>query len=197
MNMPGFQIVTPSSIEPLTLDEAKGHLRVDISDDDALITAMVKAAREYAESYTHRALLTQTWKYYVHEWPRDPYKQWIDLPFPPLQSVASVVYQDCNGLNWTWSTSQYQVDAVSEPGRVLLAYQCAWPSVTLNVGNPICITFSCGYGTPDDIPEGIKLGMKVDLTDLYDHRGEILAGVGVQHLKTVDRLYSQFKTFEF
>jgi len=73
--------------EPIELSEAKTHLRVEIDDDDGLIQGMIKAARENCEAVTHRALITQTWKYYLDKWPD---KDYIELPLPPLQSVSSL-----------------------------------------------------------------------------------------------------------
>lgn len=186
--------VTPPSEEPITLDQAKNHLRVDIEDDDGLIDSLIKVSREYAEAVTGRALITQTWKMYLTDWPEEDY---IELPYPPLQSISSITYEDYNGTVTTWAATHYKVDTYSEPGRVVLAYDDTWPTATLNVSNPICITFVCGYGTPDDIPESIKAGMKIDLSDLYDNRASIVIGQAINHLSTVDRLYAPCRTFKF
>ena len=51
----------PPAGEPLTLAEAKLHLRVDLNDDDALIAALISAAREQVEFLTGQRLITQTW----------------------------------------------------------------------------------------------------------------------------------------
>ncbi len=97
----------------------------------------------------------------------------------------------------TWAATNYVVDTQSEPGRIVLAYNKIWPTSTLNVSNPICVTFVCGYGTPDDVPEMIKSGMKVDLADLYSNRQSILVGQTYNHLPTVDRLYWPNRIFQF
>jgi uncharacterized phage protein (predicted DNA packaging) len=39
-------------MEPLTLSEAKIHLRVDGEDEDALISSLITASREVVENYT-------------------------------------------------------------------------------------------------------------------------------------------------
>ena len=55
-------LTVPPAGEPLTLAEAKPHLRVDLNDDDALITALISAAREQVEFLTGQRLITQTWE---------------------------------------------------------------------------------------------------------------------------------------
>ena len=71
--------VTPPAVEPLTLQEAKDHLRVDHTDDDSLIDPMIKTARMYAEGKTRRALITQTW-----DWLLDSFPAWtLTVPMPP------------------------------------------------------------------------------------------------------------------
>jgi uncharacterized phiE125 gp8 family phage protein len=187
-------LVTAPAEEPVKIEDAKQHLRVDIEDDDNLILSMTAAAREHAENVTHRKLITQTWRYYLDEWPTD--KSYIELPFPPLQSVTSVKYTDSDLTVHTWSTAEWETDIYEEPGRVVLSYGETWPTDTLNVASPIVVEFVCGYGTPDDVPEGIKLGIKVDLADLYEQREAWVQGV-YEHLPTIDRLYAPYRNFRF
>jgi uncharacterized phiE125 gp8 family phage protein len=63
------QLIQGPAVEPLSLDEAKLHLRVDIVDDDELITVLIQAAREYCEEFCHRAFITQTWKLVLDHFP--------------------------------------------------------------------------------------------------------------------------------
>ena len=78
-------LTTPPAVEPVTLAEAKAHLKIDTTDDDALITALIPAARARAEWHTGRALVTQGWTLWLDAWP-----DIIAIPLPPLQAVASV-----------------------------------------------------------------------------------------------------------
>ena len=43
--------------EPLTLKEAKAHLRVEFDDDDLLIESLIVAAREWAEGFLNLPLV--------------------------------------------------------------------------------------------------------------------------------------------
>ena len=55
------KLITPPALEPISLQEAKAHLRVDFGDDDDYISALITAARDFAEGFTRRAFLTQSW----------------------------------------------------------------------------------------------------------------------------------------
>lgn len=56
------RLVTPPSGEPVTLAEAKGHLRLEEADDDPMVSLLITAARQYIEEYCWRGLLQQKWE---------------------------------------------------------------------------------------------------------------------------------------
>lgn len=168
------KLITAPASEPLTLAEAKLHLRVDVADDDTLITALIVAARQYCESVLWRALMPQTWEFYLDEWPCDDE---IELPKPPLQSVTSVKYTNSVGATTTMSAGDYTVDTASEPGRVVLNYGTWWPTVTLATANPIAIRYVCGYADAVHVPETIKAAMKLLIGHLYENREAVVAGL--------------------
>lgn len=159
--------------EPVTLDEIKDHLRiVDFTDHDSQLIGLITASREWVESYTGRALIQQTWKYYLQDWPSGDE---FELPFPPLQSVTSIKYTDSDDDETEWDSTEYEVDTDSEPGRVILAYGYTWPSTTLHPKNPIKVEFVAGYdseGSPADylvnIPQAIKAAILLDIEINYD-----------------------------
>lgn len=161
------------AVEPLSLDEAKLHLRVDIGDDNELITALIVAARQYVEGATNRALISQTWRLSLDYW---PYANCIRLPKPPLQSVTSLVYLDEDGNQTTWDASNYIVDTDSEPGRLVLADDASWPSLTLYPSNPIRVTYVAGYGDEgSDVPEHLRLALKLLIGHWYENREAIVS----------------------
>jgi uncharacterized phiE125 gp8 family phage protein len=55
----GLERIVPPALEPLTLAETKLYLRVDHPDDDQAILRLIQTAREAAEEYLRRSLLTQ------------------------------------------------------------------------------------------------------------------------------------------
>ena len=56
-----YKLLVEPAIEPITLSEAKQHLRMEVSDDDALITLLIAAGRQYAEQLTRTSFITQQW----------------------------------------------------------------------------------------------------------------------------------------
>jgi len=138
--------------------------------EDDLLTAIIQAAREYVEDVTRRALLTQTWYYYLNEFPSD--KDYIVLPFGNLQSVTSIKYKDSDGTETTMTvTTDYLVETNGEGyGRIVLPYGGSWPSATLYPSNPIIIEFVCGWTAAANIPSKIRTAAKMICSDLYENR---------------------------
>lgn len=191
--MSALKLVTPPAIEPVSLEEAKAHIRQDSPADDAYITGLITEARETIENLARRALISQTWRLSLDRWPAVDY---ISLPRPPLASVTSLIYLDQAGDDTTWASSNYIVDSDSEPGRLVLAYNVSWPSTpTLYPVNPIQITYVAGYGDEAaDVPAMWKKAILMLLGHWYENRETAMAGspvkdipVGVQDLIWLDR----------
>lgn len=162
----GLVLVSPPSEEPVSLAEAKNHLRVDIADDDGLILALITAAREYCEGFQNRAYLTQTWQLWLDGWPEGSE---IIIPRPPLQVVNSVKYYGADNTEYILPPAEYFVDTKSEPGRIVLAYGKSWPSITLRPANAVCVEFVAGYGnSAASVPEKVKQAMVIHMKLLYD-----------------------------
>jgi uncharacterized phiE125 gp8 family phage protein len=163
----GLKLVTPPAAEPLTLAEAKAHLRVDSASEDDLITGLIKAAREWCEEYQNRAYITQTWDLCLDAFPESP----SYLPKPPLQSIASFKYYDKEGTEHVFDAADYVVDTAGFKGRISLAYGKSWPSVTLQPMNGVVIQFVAGYGDAvTDVPERIRSAIKLLIGHLYENR---------------------------
>lgn len=180
-DMPDWRLSLQSAPaeEPVSLEEAKLHLRVDHDDEDTLINADIAAARRYCEqTVLSRALITQTWDLYMDKWPDGDE---LLIPQPPLQSVDEVAYTDEDGTEFTFDAVNYIVDTASEPGRIALKSTASWPSVTLQVVNGVRVRFTAGYGdAAGDVPETIRKAMKLLIGDLYEHREESLVVQGLQ-----------------
>lgn len=187
-------LVTAPTAEPVTLAEAKLHLRVDDNADDVLIGALITASRQHAEHDTRRALVTQTWKLVLDAFPESV----ITLDRAPVSAVVSVVYIDPEGVSQTLSAAGYQLDAVTEPCRLVPAYGSTWPATRAQV-NAVTVTYTCGYGNPDTVPESIKRWMLLRIGALYENREEVLTGraITLAPLPFVDALLAPYRLLEF
>lgn len=169
----GLTLVTAPATEPLTTAEAKAHLRVDSSDEDTYIDALVKAARQHIEEDLGRALITQTWDYTLDAFPSDGSA--IQIPRPPLVSVTSVSYVDTAGATQTVTASDYVVNTGKRKGEITLAYGAAWPA-TRQQANAVTIRFVAGYGAASAVPETIKTALRLTLGDFFDLRSGSIVG---------------------
>jgi uncharacterized phiE125 gp8 family phage protein len=161
-----FQLIIPAFEEPYSLSEAKLAWRVTIDDDDALITSLITASREHAETVCHRQILTATYALVLDCF---PHGSAIALPRPPLQSVTRVTYVDTAGVAQTLPSGAYGIDTASEPGRVYLNQGCVWPSVARQP-NVVRIEFVAGYPSPEDVPRSLIVGMQLLAGHWYEQR---------------------------
>jgi uncharacterized phiE125 gp8 family phage protein len=176
----------PPAIEPVTLDEAKAHLRLDTDTDDAYVSALIVAARERVELFLRRALITQTFEYTLDQFLASSF---IDLPRPPLRSVDWIKYIDAAGNQQTLPPEVYVVDASSnEMGRVALAWNQFWPITRWSI-NSIVIRFVAGYGDKaEDVPQAIRHGILIEISNLYENREDIVIGQTINMVPLSERL---------
>lgn len=166
--MIGLTLITAPTVEPVTVDEAKRTLRVDLADEDGEILDLIAAARSLVEERTHRRFLTQTWDYAVDVFParRDP----LVVPYGPLQSITSLTVYDDAGAASTWSSANYVVDTRMVPGRVCLAPNASWPRSTRSQVAAV-VRFVCGHGsTRETVPMPLRQAVKVALLPMYERR---------------------------
>ena len=162
--------IADAASEPVTLAEAKTHLRVTDEAEDDYIAGLIKTAREAVESFTGRALITQSWLFTIDAWPRDACWPWVDLPRPPLIAVTAVKTYDAAGAATVWDTAQYGVDANATPGRLYRAPGAMWPEPGRRVAG-IEIAFTAGYGeSAASVPPALRQGLLLQLAHLFQNR---------------------------
>lgn len=188
---------TAATTWPVSLSEAKSHLRVDISDDDALIHRQIKAIVHDLERRYNTAFITQTWTLYLDNWPGLA----IELPRFPLQSVTSVKYTPYGGVAATFSSDSYTVDTYTKPGRVVLDSRSAWPGDELEDVNGIAVEFVAGYGNAEnDVPDPIRQAILLILGNWYENRETLIVGAKFANAPdlNIDRLLMMnYREFHF
>lgn len=184
----GLVVVTPPASEPLTLAEARLHLREDFGDDDH-IESLIVAARQYCETYTNRAFITTTFRLTLDAFPCGDV---IELPRPNLLTVTSIQYVDENGDTQTFSSSDYSVDTGSLPGRIVLGYAESWPTTRCQ-RNAVTVNYTAGYGaTATSVPDTIKSAMRLVLGDLWENReGKITGTIATENPTVAALLWSE------
>jgi uncharacterized phiE125 gp8 family phage protein len=167
---------TDATLEPLTIEQAKRHLREDLvdPDNDADIAACITAARLDAEFRLQRTLITSTWRHTLDAFPSlcSDYKDGaIRLPMGRTIAVTSVKYVDDNGTLQTLAADQYLVDASGDVARITPAYGLSWPSTRVQPG-AVQVNYTAGYGsTAATVPAPIVSWIKLAMSDLYGQRG--------------------------
>jgi uncharacterized phiE125 gp8 family phage protein len=187
-----LKLITAPATEPVTLAEAKAQCRVDASDEDALITALIAAARQEAEHALGRALITQTWERVIDAFPEAE----IELGMPPVASIVSVSYVDTAGNTQSLSAAAYLLDGDREPGWLLPAAGYTWPS-TLDTANAVRVRFTAGYGNAAAVPQAIKTWLLMRIATLYKFRESSVLGVSVTEVpgRYTDRLLDPYRVW--
>lgn len=174
-----YRVITPPTAEPLTLDDARAHLRIEPfgspleHPDDDYVQSLITVAREFCEQYLERSLATQT-----IELVNDSFYAPIYLPNLPIQSVDSLTYVDINGATQTLATSVYELDEYE--GKIRLQYGQQYP-VSRVQEDAITVTYTAGYtnGTSPDtypLPAPIKAAMLLIIGNFYENRQQDVLG---------------------
>ena len=165
-----MKIITAPTIEPVTLEEAKSHLRVEHDAEDVLITSLIAAARQSAEQYTNRAFLTQT----LEEAFLPPASDNDDVLFrlgrTPVQSVTSITYLDVLGEAQPWAkTDNWILFDMVQPEQILLRHNALIPKMLDRV-DAVKIRYVAGWSSVSDVPAPIKQAMLLMIGKWYEFR---------------------------
>ena len=159
-------LVTEPATEPVTLQELKTHMRFD-GDDNSYLNSLITRARQIAEGFLARALITQTWRLTRD---RSPGRR-LQLPMPPLLTVTSIIGYDETDTGTTMTSTEYIVQVKIEPGEVILKSANSWPDHRNEASFEV--NYTAGYGAAaSDVPELIRHCILVLATKMYERRGE-------------------------
>jgi uncharacterized phiE125 gp8 family phage protein len=194
----GLKLLTPAVTTPVTLAEAKAHLRVIDNDDDAAIAAYIEAATKATEAFLGRALIDQTWQLVLDSFPTGTNLE-IKIPKPPLIEIVDIAYDDPGGAPVSIVADQYFVDNVSEPGWVVPANaSLSWPA-PISAINSVRIRFRAGYvdnNSPPGaaVPGDIKSAILLTIGNFYEQReGQVVGTVVYQLPWGIEQLLRQHR----
>ncbi|OHV75643.1 head-tail connector protein [Rhizobium sp. LCM 4573] len=162
-----YALTSPPAAEPLTLAEVKAHLRLDGGEEDALLSSLIRTAREHLERETGLCLIAQGWRLYLDRWPRDGV---IRILKSPVQAIQKITVYDADGAASEVSLEDHLLDGTGRPARLWLRER---PEPGRAV-NGIEIDFAAGFGeTGADVPDTLKRAMSIHIGHMFAFRGAI------------------------
>lgn len=207
-------LVTPPTIKPVTLTEAKAALDIGYSEKDTLITGLIAAATAYLDGWTGilgRALCEQTWRQDY-----DSFGSWSStrnvpygrpcyfgarqrLPLFPVISIASVKYLDTSGVQQTISSGNYTLKNDEEGAYVEFISTFAYPNIYRESAS-VSVEYVAGYEDAGDVPvpEAIKQAMLLMIRQWFDNPTPVIVGATVEKMPfAVEALLGQFRRNRF
>lgn len=183
----GLTLNTAAASQPVTLDEAKAQLRVDGTDEDALITSLIVAATSAVEEDTGRALVTQTWDYAISQ-PSGA----VSLPLAPVASISALTYYDTDDVAQTLTVSDFYLFADNDRACVEPKDGVAWPGMK-DRADALTIAFIAGAAVAD-VPQALKQAILLLVTHWFENRGVVSLGTIAPPIKmTLEYLTAQHK----
>ncbi|HXV74405.1 MAG TPA: head-tail connector protein [Sphingomonadales bacterium] len=175
-------VITPPALEPVSLAEAKAHLKIDHADEDGVIASLILAARQFCERYTRGALVEQTLKWTLSSWREE--KTWgsldgcfvpdfgslsfIEIPVGPLREVVSITTYDEAGAGSVWGAENYYLSTAQ--ARIYRRAGASWPKPGRR-GDGIEILYTAGFGdAAEDVPPILRRGILMLVAHLYLNR---------------------------
>jgi len=170
--MPLILTAAPA-VEPVSLAEAKAHLRVDETVEDALINSLILAARLHVERALDMALIEQSWSLYLDAWPEE---RAVSLPLGPVMTVDAVRVHNAVDEAVTLSPSAYVVDTVSRDARIVPRDGLTWPQPG-RAANGVEIAFTAGFGaSAANVPQILRQAILLLIAHWYQEREPIALG---------------------
>lgn len=161
------------AVEPVTLAEAKAHLRVDGSAEDTLISSLIITSRLHVEAALGLAMITQSWSYFLDAWPPGDV---LALPLRPVQSIAAVKLYAPDESVEVVPSDIYLLDGAGTPARLVRHGSLPWPKPA-RTANGIEVAFVAGYGAAAaNVPAPIRQAILLLIAHWYEHREPVAIG---------------------
>jgi uncharacterized phiE125 gp8 family phage protein len=161
----------PALVEPITLAEAKAHLRVDSPAEDVLIAALISTSRLQIEAALSLSLIDQSWSLFLDDWPPPP--QLIVLPVAPVRTLTALRTYAADDTPTAHAVSHLQLDPDLHQPRVHRR-QDTVATAPRRPMNGIEIAFLAGFGpTPADVPAPLRQALLQLTAHWFEHRGGV------------------------
>lgn len=167
----GLTLVTPPALEPVSLVEAKAHLKVEQDAEDDLIQGLIEAARTRLEEETNRSFIATGWRLTLSSWWDEPWSnEWgLLLPRSPVISVDAVL-QWLDDAQTTIAADEYRIS----PGAMGLLSPIEGASWLEDVDvrpDALAVEFTAGYGSSAaDVPRPLRQAILLLVAHWHLHR---------------------------
>jgi uncharacterized phiE125 gp8 family phage protein len=171
-----YNYTSVSAIEPISLDLAKTHCRIDGDAENDYLYSLITAARQAIENRTWLTLVSSTIKLVMD---KNEVNEYIYINKTPVKQIVSVKYKDANGTVQTMSVNDYEVDLESLPARIRL-------KTIPNIGDYMAaftVEFTAGYTDVSLIPKPVMQAILLTVGNLYENRESQVVGQTVNELK--------------
>ncbi len=174
----GVAVIQKPGLLPVDLQEVKHRLRIDAPDDDSLLTKLIKGAvaRIDGPGGIGYAMMQQTWRKSF-----DCFPSTIYLPGAPVKSVVAIKYLDSDGIEQTLDPTDYRVDVLSEPVRVVPAYGLSWPTVRDVIGS-VYVDYLLGEESDSAVEPDLIDAVCLLVGHRYENREAAVVGVSAGEL---------------
>ncbi len=161
--------LTPPALEPVSLAEARLYLRLDASDEDALLSTLITAARLMVEAASGRTLIDQSWRIVMDRWPASGE---IRLPLSPVSEIVSARVYDLLGAAQPVEASALSLDTAADPPAIRVISEV--PEIGRERG-AIEIDVVAGFGAAGDaVPALLRQAILRLACRWFEQRGDVV-----------------------
>lgn len=179
-------VLSPPQSEPIRLEDARRWLRIDVPgyegdhSQDPDIKAWITGARQWAEKEIDHSIGVQQLLVATDTF-QTSWGQHLTLPRGPVHQIDEIEYTAVDGTDVVLDTSIYRLGKFADPQLVILRHGKAWPRARCEPDS-VRITYTAGYGMPDDSDGTEKVGqdvlqaMRWMIGQFYLHREATIVG---------------------
>ncbi len=173
MNLLSYKIITPPAALPVSLAEAKNHLKIDHNDEDTYVESLIEAATKWAEEYTWRFLIDTEAQLFINNFENKIYVG------KGCNDISEIAYLDNNDAYQVIPSTNYYLDLNCQPAIIQFKDSYSFP-VTSEKLNLIRISLTAGFGpAASDVPSPIKSAILLMVGHLYENRQDEISGTVV------------------
>jgi len=157
-----YNLITPSVTLPISLADAKEHLRITHGIHDDMIESLIWGAARQFENRSNEVLSAQTWDLTLYQAEVLERVQFFKFP---VTSITSVSYYDGDDSAQSVSSDDYTLFKNGKPASIIFD---SVPT-TYDRDDSMTIRFVAGYTT---LPYDIELALLAKIFRLYENPGD-------------------------